>query len=86
MLRVKTKTYSGCFGTSRDVGNIIHVNLKVDPGNKLPKNKEIILLIDISASMEKSMKIVKSSLLAFRDFLVEKSPEEMEKLSSDEKD
>ncbi len=85
-LTIEANSYSGCFGTLNNKGNIIHIKLNCK-GDKIPSdNKEIILLIDVSASMSESMKSVKSSLLAFRDSIVEKTPEEMEKLNPDEKD
>ena len=50
------------------------------------KNKEIIFLIDISGSMTDSLKSVKSSLLAFRNAILNKSHIEMELLTELERD
>jgi uncharacterized protein YegL len=49
-------------------------------------HKEIILLVDISASMTDTMKSVKSSLLAFRDALLEKTPKEINSIPAIERD
>lgn len=82
MINVTAKSFSGKYGTDNEVGDIIHVNIKVDDTNNTnSENKEIIFLTDVSGSMESSMKEVKSSLLAFRDSLVGKNPTEMEKFS-----
>jgi hypothetical protein len=89
MLSVNAKLYEGQYGTSSDTGKLIHVNITAEENSKNAydiKNKEIILLIDVSASMSSSMKSVKSSLLALRDFLVGKTPEEMEELSPEQRD
>ena len=86
-VNIVAKSYSGKYGTDADVGDIIHVEVSIGTetsGNAV--NKEIILLIDVSGSMEDSMKSVKSSLLAFRDSIVGKSHLEMETLSSEDRD
>ena len=83
---VTVKSFSGKYGAESDVGDIINVIVEVAEGRVLTQNKEIVFLIDISGSMENSMKEVKSSLLAFRDSIVGKSPVEMEQLPPAERD
>ena len=67
------KQYNGQYGTKDDVGHIIHISLSVNQNiknqNKTNNNKQIIILIDISGSMEETFKNVKASLLSFRDSL-----------------
>jgi len=95
---IKAKYYSGTYGTvGNDDGNIIHLTIKSvkestrqiarqEKKQKTQQNKEIIFLIDVSASMTGSMAAVKSSLLAFRDAILNKTHEEMEQMDSKEKD
>ena len=81
---ITATSYSGRYGTIRDIGNIIHVH--ITPSNSPIKNiknnnKEITLVIDISGSMEESMKNVISSILAFRDSLLGLNHKQLDKLS-----
>lgn len=104
-LNCTAKTYSGQYGASDNVGDIIHLamfcssgddnnndnnnnldNGDLDSNNDLGNNKEIVLIIDISGSMEESMANVKSSLLAFRDCLVGKTAKEMENMEDSDRD
>lgn len=81
------KAYSGQYGTDKDVGDIVHLEIMLDDSpDGIMKDKEIILLIDVSASMSDTMKLVKSSLFAFRDALLNKSPQEMEAMSAEQRD
>nr|QBK91568.1 MAG: von willebrand factor type A domain protein [Pithovirus LCPAC302] len=80
------KSYSGQYGSTQNVGDIIHIQMSPGPGNTTLDNKEVIFLIDISGSMHKSMKSVKSSMLAFRDCILEKTPQELEELEPNERD
>lgn len=86
MIEITANSYSGRYGADSDMGDIIHVQIKVGPTSSKTKNKEIIFLTDVSGSMESSMKEIKSSTLAFRDSLVEKTPKEMEQLSPIDRD
>lgn len=80
-------TYSGRYGTEKDNGDMIHLTLTISQSDNINyENKEIIFLIDISGSMTSSMKAVKSSMLAFRDAMLQLSPQEMATLSAEERD
>lgn len=85
-IAVDVNSFSGRYGSEEDIGDIIHVNLSIDSTDIITESKEITFLIDVSGSMETSMKEVKSSLLAFRDALVGKSAREMEQLDKYERD
>ena len=85
-LNITTRSFSGKYGVDSDIGDIIHAHIDIVPGDIYSMNKEIIFLVDISGSMQRSMKKVKSSLLAFRDSIVGKSPMEMETLEPEERD
>lgn len=80
------KSYSGNYGTDKDVGDIVHLEIMLDDSSVGTKDKEIILLIDVSASMSDELKSVKSSLLAFRDSLLNKTPQEMESMTPEQRD
>ena len=93
------KQYDGQYGNKEDVGSIIHVNLyspdqtnnkestNKEPTNKQPtNNKEIIILIDISGSMEETIKNVQASLFSFRDSLINKTSYEIEQMDPMERD
>jgi len=81
------KAYSGKYGTNKNIGDIVHLEIMLN-GNPVEtmKEKEIIILIDVSASMSDTMKLVKSSLLAFRDSLLGKTPQEMEVMTPEQRD
>jgi len=83
---VIAKSFSGKYGADADIGDIIHVHIEVGPASNHTTNKEITFLVDVSGSMENSMKQIKSSLLAFRDSLVNRTPDQMMNLDSDTKD
>ena len=85
---IEAKSFSGKYGASEDVGDIIHVHMEIDSNisQNNNSNKEIIFLIDVSASMTESMKSVKSSILAFRDAITNKTPREMERMDYFERD
>ncbi len=85
-LNITARSFSGKYGADSDIGDIIHAHIDIVPGDICSMNKEIIFLVDISGSMQGSMKKVKSSLLAFRDSIVGKSPMEMETLGPEERD
>ena len=84
---ITSKSYSGIYGTQQEIGDIIHVNV-TSPYAPItdPIQNEIMFLIDVSASMEDSMAMVKSSLLAFRDTILDRSPQEMEELTAEDRD
>ena len=86
MINIIAKSFSGKYGTDSNVGDIIHLQLTVSSVERNTNNKEIILVTDVSGSMETSMKEVKSSTLAFRDSLVGKKPTEMELLTPSDRD
>lgn len=83
---VKAYSFNTQYGNEEDSGNIIHVEL--DPGNSkiTLDNKEIILVVDISASTKNSLKEIKSSLLAFRDTLLGYSAKELMLYTEAERD
>ncbi len=83
---VTANSFSGKYGSDKDIGDIIHIHIKVEESQPQSTNKEILFLVDTSASMEESLKEVKSSILAFRDSLVCKTPLEMESLSKSDRD
>ncbi len=85
-LNVTAKSFTGKYGDEGDEGDIIHVQIEMNNDDIFFTGKEVIFLIDISGSMESSMKKVKSSLLAIRDSIVGKSSLEMMKLEPDERD
>ena len=85
-LEITAKSFSGRYGTKKNVGDIIHVSLNISNIVSNNNNKEIIFLIDISGSMSSSMKAVISSMLAFRDAILQKTPQEMEALTKEERD
>ena len=83
---VNSNAYKGQYGTSSEVGDIIHVEIIVDDDVVWPIHKEVIFLIDISSSMYSVLKSVKSSLLAFRDAILNKSHRQMESIGQNQKD
>jgi hypothetical protein len=83
---LKATTFTGQYGNCDDFGNLIHVVVNTSQTTEIIKNTSVIFCIDISASMEKSIPIVKSSLLAFRDAVVGKSHKVMEQYTEDERD
>jgi uncharacterized protein YegL len=87
-MRINTlsQTFSGEYGSSQDVGDIISTQITVREQELCQDNKEVIFLIDISGSMEESMKQLKASLLAFRDNIIGKTPTEMERISEQDRD
>lgn len=85
-LLIEAKSFSGQYGADEDIGDIIHVHMTVETDTIWPANKEIIFLMDVSGSMDTSMKSVKSSTLAFRDALLGKTPREMEAMGPEERD
>ena len=85
-VNILAKSLSGKYGADKEIGDIIHVEVDIGSGDPSSTNKEIVFLIDISGSMEVSIKNVKSSLLAFRDSIVGKSHLEMETLEPIERD
>lgn len=94
-MNVTAQSFSGVYGSEKDRGDIIEIeiipgsnNIRSfnETGDNLRKKKEVILLIDISASMHNSMKYVKSSVLAFRDSILGLNPKEMEKLNPETRD
>ncbi len=85
-VKVTANSFSGKYGSDKDIGDIIHIHIEVGKSEPLSTNKEILFLVDTSASMEESLKEVKSSVLAFRDSLVCKTPVEMEALTKSERD
>ncbi len=84
MMDIKAFSYSGQYGTTEDNGDIINVIIDVENNMELTMNKEIIFLIDISGSMHSSLLAIKSSLLAFRDALLNITPDS--NLSDNHKD
>ena len=86
-MNITAKSFSGKFGTSDDIGDIIHVHVSspympiTDPGENM-----LMFVIDISGSMEESLPMVKSSLLAFRDAILDRNPSEMEKMEPQTRD
>jgi len=83
---VIANTFKGQYGNSDDTGDLIHVVVNTSQNSDIIKNTSVIFCIDISASMEKSIPIIKSSLLAFRDAVVGKSHKEMEAYTEEERD
>lgn len=83
-INVTAHSFSGRYGPTDHIGDIIHVH--VDPTANISKHvirngekKQVILLIDTSASMETSMAMMKSSLLAFRDSILGMSHDRISK-------
>ena len=67
---ISAKLYSGSYGNTSSNADMLAVSLNV-PRIEAPLGKRgIILVVDVSGSMEPSMDIVRASLLAFRDNLV----------------
>lgn len=83
---IDATSFSGKYGADNNIGDIIHVHIKVEADDIWSNNKEVILLLDVSGSMDRSMKSVKSSTLAFRDALLGKTHREMEALGPDVRD
>ncbi len=86
-MNITAKSFSGQYGTPTDVGDIIHVHIE-SPYSPIsnPVENELMFLIDVSASMQDSLPMVKSSLLAFRDAILHRTPSEMAQLSPDDRD
>lgn len=87
------KIYTGNYCFEKKPANMIAVNFE---GKSIPdklstveysgKNKKLILVIDVSGSMNSSMPLLKASLLATRDLLLNLSPPEVAQLSPEERD
>jgi uncharacterized protein YegL len=85
-VNITANSFSGKYGFDMDIGDIIHIKVEVEKIEAQALNKEILFLVDTSSSMHASMKEVKSSILAFRDSLIGKSPLDMEDLSKENRD
>jgi hypothetical protein len=88
-MNITANSYYGRYGRLGDMANIIHVNISYiepDIAKTIYNKPYIVLAIDISGSMEESMKNVISSLLAFRDAIVGKSHKYMDKLTPEARD
>lgn len=83
---IHAQRLSGIYGTENDCGDIIHLQIQDTSDGIYTKNKEVILVIDLSGSMSDSLPALKSSLLALRDSLCGKSYEEMSELSKQDRD
>lgn len=69
--------FSGQYGCENDVGDVLHIELNLDKPDITMDNKDLIILLDVSGSMEKSLPLIKASLLTFRDTIIQKSREEL---------
>jgi len=85
-LDIQAKSYSGQYGTETENGDIICVDLITEKEDTWTRDKEVIFVIDVSGSMEESLPNVKSSVLAFRDAILNKTSQEMANLSPEERD
>lgn len=61
--------WNGCYGSLHDTGEIFFTEFHCGPKVVDHRQKEVILVVDVSASMETSLTSVKASILAFRDAL-----------------
>lgn len=83
---VSAYSFNSEYGTKYDKGDIIHVSINCKPYKYNLKNKEVVLVIDLSSSMLPSLNNLKCSLLAFRDCLIGFTSEDIMNYSENVRD
>lgn len=73
--KVSVTFHSGRYGPENCKGDVISTVMKCNNSQDIPStNKEIIFVVDCSASMNDSLPNLKAGLLAFRDIVINRNP------------
>ena len=71
-LDVSDVLYRGRYGPENTEGYIVTSTMRCGGGSSPPQNKEIVFVVDLSGSMDASIPMLKNSLRAFRDVIVDR--------------